>query len=490
VTTQLFLASTAYGLATVVSALDDGAFPAADRRILVVSNNAAIPETAHRIEDVAGLSRLLQRFDAVHDYNEVIAPQHPSLWRPRAADLPLLERYLTALWSVTDDVHLIVESVQVCPALALCRIFPDARIDVYADGLMSYGPTRNKLPALVSSRIERLLYLDLVPGLSPVLLTEFGVPPHIISTDAFRQTIDALDQPPEIITSADSREVAVLLGQYLSSTGILTVEEETVLHLDMVRGALAAGFRRLVFKPHPSSAPIVAEPLVAQAALLGAALVVQDSPELVETLFRSDAVGCVIGCFSTALMTAATCYGLPAARVGTDMLLDRLRPYQNSNRIPITIIDATLPDVSELAEAFAARLPAFEQKSPELTRLVGAVSYCMQPERYPQLRQVAAQLLHEQFDQVRPYFKRRRLTLLDLPGRLLHHRLVVPRLVRAIMRRVLGPTVSAQVGRMSRRIRCKGLTSARSRWKPGNRLRHVTVLSSPRVAPVTPQPFV
>src|SRR5690348_17927762 len=52
-------------------------------------------------------------------------------------------------------------------------------ITVYADGLMSYGPTRNKLGLLVDSRIDRLLHLDLVPGLRPMLLTEFGVPSEV-----------------------------------------------------------------------------------------------------------------------------------------------------------------------------------------------------------------------------------------------------------------------------------------------------------------------
>ena len=41
---------------------------------------------------------------------------------------------------------------------------------------MSYGPTRNKLDPLVGTRVRRLLHLDLVPGLTPLLLTEFDVP--------------------------------------------------------------------------------------------------------------------------------------------------------------------------------------------------------------------------------------------------------------------------------------------------------------------------
>ncbi len=453
--TQVFVASTAFGLATVVAALDDGAFDPADRRILVLSNNAATPETANRIEDVAKMTVLFGRFDAVYDYNEAIAPQHPSLWRPRAADLPILERHLRTLWSLDHDVHLVVESIQVSPAQTLCRLLPDARIDVYADGLMSYGPTRNKLPALVAGRLERLLHLDLVPGLSPVMLTEFAVPAQVISADAFRKAVAVLGPPPALIVAAAPRELAVLVGQYLSAMGIVSVAEETQLHLEMVRGAVAAGYRTLVFKPHPTAPPMLAEPLVEEARRLGASLTVYDSPELVETWFRAEGIGCVIGCFSTALMTAATCYDLRTARVGTELLLERLRPYQNSNRVPVTIIDAAVQHVSRLDRTPWIGSTDVMVSPPELVRIVAAVSYCMQPNRYPALRIVAERLLSERGDELSRYFKRQRLTLLDLPGRLPERparRALAPAPVREAVKRALGPAVSARVRRLSQRL--------------------------------------
>ena len=39
-------------------------------------------------------------------------------------------------------------------------------------------------------------------------------------------------------------------------------------------------------------------------------------------------------------MTAHSIYELPIARYGTELLLERLTPYENSNRIPVTIVDA------------------------------------------------------------------------------------------------------------------------------------------------------
>ena len=448
--TQVFVASSAFGLATLVAALDEGVFEPADRRVLVLSNNAAIPETTAAVTDVAGVAELVQRFDAVHDYNAAIAPQHPGQWKPRAEDLPVLERYLSQRWGLEGDLRLVAECIWVAPTLTLARIFPDARIDTYADGLMSYGPTRSTVPTLVSSRVERLLHLDLVPGLTPVLLSEFDVPTQVIPTEAFRKVVATLGPPPAVVADAPAGSVAVLLGQYLAALEIVTPEEEQALQLEMVTGAVAAGFTTLVFKPHPGAPPLLAEPLRAAAAELGAELTVVDDPALVETWFTAPAVGAVVGCFSTAQMTAASCYGLPAARVGTDLLLERLQPYQNSNRIPLTVVDAWLPHVRRLGAGGRAAAPVVEVET-----LVRAVAYCMQPRRYPELRPDAEALLSTRWPEVRRYFKRRRLGRLDLPGGLAPQprplRPASP--LRAVGRSVLGPTVSRQAGRLLRRLR-------------------------------------
>ena len=48
--TQIFLASTLYGAATIAAALDSDCFAPADRRVLLVSNNAAVPETTPALD--------------------------------------------------------------------------------------------------------------------------------------------------------------------------------------------------------------------------------------------------------------------------------------------------------------------------------------------------------------------------------------------------------------------------------------------------------
>jgi hypothetical protein len=51
--------------------------------------------------------------------------------QPGGSELPLWERHFRRLWSLGDDqLHLVVESIQVNPAQGLCQILGDARINV------------------------------------------------------------------------------------------------------------------------------------------------------------------------------------------------------------------------------------------------------------------------------------------------------------------------------------------------------------------------
>ncbi|MFC7307321.1 alpha-2,8-polysialyltransferase family protein [Streptomyces monticola] len=429
-TTQIFFASTLYGAATLAAALDSDCFGPADRRLLLVGNNAANPETTPALDTMPGFERLRERFDGVLSWNEAISPFHPGGWSPRSDDIPLWERYLRLLWDLGDDsVRLAVESIQVNPALALAQIFTGAPVDVYADGLMSYGPTRSKIDPLVGTRIDRLLHLDLVPGLTPLLLTEFGVAPEIVPTDAFTKVLAELSDAHPQLAVPDGRP-ALLLGQYMSALDILTAEEEERLHIRMLKGALELGHTRVVFKPHPTAPARWSRLLEQEAEKLGAELTVLDEPVLAEVLYQRMQPALVVGCFSTALLTASALYGLPVARTGTDLLLERLTPYQNSNRVPVTIVDATVPDLQD-----KAAVEAQHQETPELGSLIKAVGFAMQPQIYPELRPAAESYLSRRLTaHTWRYFKRRRLTSLALPGAIPSQLGFIPR--NATVRRV------------------------------------------------------
>ncbi|MFF8992849.1 polysialyltransferase family glycosyltransferase [Streptomyces sp. NPDC014983] len=437
-TTHVFCSSTLYGAATLAAALDAGLFEPADRRLLLVTNNAVTPETTPSVDRMPGFARIADRFDGVLSWNETIAPLHPSSWGPRADDIPMWERYLRLLWGLGDDrIRLTVESVQVNPALALCQLFTGAPVDVYADGLISYGPTRDKIEPLVGTRIGRVLHLDLVEGLTPLLLTEFGVRPELIPAKAFLKVLTELAQDQKQLPGEGEPRPALLLGQYLSALDIIGATEEEELHLRMVRGAIALGHRKLVFKPHPVAPARWSRLLEEEAERLGAELVPLDEPVLAEVAFQQLRPALVIGCFSTALFTAATLYGLPVARVGTDVVLARLTPYQNSNRVPVTIADVLLPDLFD-KQAVSGWTPPSRQRVDELAALLKAVGFAMQPKTHPGLREAAESYLARHLDQrTWRYFKRRRLTALALPGAVPAQLAFIPRnaAVRRLARR-------------------------------------------------------
>ncbi|MEU8433797.1 polysialyltransferase family glycosyltransferase [Streptomyces sp. NPDC029216] len=425
--TQIFLASTLYGTATLAAALDAGCLPPAGRRILLTSNHSPAPEVTPGLDAMPGFAALRTRFDEVLDWNAVVAPQHPSTWAPRPEDVPLWERQLRRSWGLGGDrVELVVESLQVPPAQSLCRLFPGAAIDVYADGLMSYGPTRFRLDPQIGMRVRRVLHLDLVPGLEPLLLTEFGVRGELVPAPAvlkvFAELADLAEPslPPAgnghgtgighghgTGHGTEDEPPALLLGQYLSALELMSPDEEEELHAAMVRGAYEWGHRDLVFKPHPSAPAAYWRRAEAEAARLGVRLTVLDAPVLAETLYQRLRPALVVGCFSTGLLTARALYGIPVARTGTGAVLGRLAPYQNSNRIPLTLVDALVPDLDGPPQDPPADLPG----------LVAAVAFTMQPRILPDHRPGAeAYLARHLTPYARRYFGRRRLTALGLPG--------------------------------------------------------------------------
>jgi hypothetical protein len=417
--TQLFLASTMFGAVTVAAAIDAGLFdgrPEDDgERVLVVTGNAGAPETTTPLDALPGFEALRPLFDRVVDWNAAIAPFHPSVWRARPEDRVLWQRFLRERWSIDGAVtELVVESMAVPPARSLCEIFDGAGITCYADGLMSYGPTRNRLPLQIGRRISRLLHPDLLPGVTPLLLTEFDVAATVISDDAMRTTFALVEKElpaglPGLDDALARSRPAMVVGQYLAALGIVTDDEEDALHAGMLAALARAGHHGVVFKPHPLAPARTTAHLADAAATAGIAFGVLDPSLPAEACFLRLQPILVVGCFSTALATAARYFDVPVARFGTALVLARLAPYQNSNRVPVTLIDATVASVDGEAELL----------DPSLVQdLLATVGYCMQPSLYGFLRPRAVDFLtwHRDARSAR-YLRRRRLTRLGLPGR-------------------------------------------------------------------------
>ncbi len=457
-TTQIILASTLYQVMSLsamirASTLGDGG----DRRVLVVANNAYAPELVPAATQLPGFDAVAHHFDQVVDLNSTVWPVHPKKWNAGNNEAPMLERLLRREWGIAPGapVELVLESLPGSPAVGLANVFADAPISVHSDGLMSYGPSRNPLPRPVFQRLTAIHYLDLVPGLQPVQLSQHS-PRHVKQPlDSLREVmVEALGgvQPLLAAQGWEGRRdhSAVLLGQYLAALGLITPEEETQLHVDMIDEAVERGYTSLIFKPHPTSGPRATSAMAEHARRRGAVLEVVDLPVSAEVLLEQLRPGLAVSCFSTSLATARFAYGTEVAAVGTELLLERVAPFHNSNRIPITLIDALAVRGMEPPQTAAAGTPVGQ----DVQQLVEAVSYCMQPQTVPHLRPSAEAYLSAAVGtgEMR-YFKRRRLTALGLPGALpaRKRKASVGKQAKRAVRRLVGPALAARIASARRR---------------------------------------
>lgn len=416
--TQLFALHSAYGLATAAAAIDEGLLDAgvldgaagSPDRLLVPFVSSRVPETVVGIGVDPALASLRRRFDRIDDLDGLLGPRHPSAWEPAPEDLPLLERLLTRVWNLDpDDLELFVQSPQVAPARTLMSIFPRARITIVGDGLMTYSPMRVTLGHTVAARIDRVVYADVVPGVRPLAGGAPAATVPVPST-AFAQVLRETDPGAPLIDDAgrpldDGTPSALVLGQYLSALGLMTPREEISLQRDLIDRAARWSPGRIVFKPHPAAPPQLTHAVRERALSQGIEFAQYSGPLAAELLVeRLDVRGVVAG-FSTALPTVHALFGTPIASSGTASMLQRLTPFENSNRVPMTIVDALT------REGSASTDPA------RLQLLIDGVGYAMQPQNSVHLRPRAEALLTSMEPAERErYFAPARLAQLRLPG--------------------------------------------------------------------------
>lgn len=407
--TQLFALHSAYGLATVAAALDGGLLGAHGERILVPFVSSRVPETSVGILADPALATLRDRFDRVEDLDALLGPLHPSGWQPDAADLPLLRRLLTRAWRLADDdLEVFVQSPQVAPAHTLMLLFPHARLTVVGDGLMTYSPMRIRLPHTVTARIGAVVYADVVPGVTPLVGGTAAVPvpvaPDLLRA-ALAETAEDVDDTAELVDALGGESTTLVLGQYLSALGLLSEREEVAAQRAMIDRAAQDRPLHIVFKPHPAAPPRRNDALRDRAGMHGIDFREYHGALAAEALAERIDAGVVVAGFSTALPTVRALFGRDIDAVGTAEVLARLTPYENSNRVPATIVDAlTRPDS-----------PYGDPERMQL--LIDAVGYVMQPLVAAHLRGRAETLLGSIHPADRErYFTADRLAELSLPG--------------------------------------------------------------------------
>lgn len=420
--TTVYYASTLFGAMTLAAADDAGLLgERAEPRLLIVAATTPAPEINTALDEQAAFDPLRERFDRVVRWNDIIAPLHPSRWTPREVETPMLARLIGRELGLPDGAReLVVESIAVPPARTLGVLIRECPITVYSDGLMSYAPTRDELPIDIGRRAERLLHLDLVPTVQPLLLREIDAVAVPIPDAAFLKVLAQLAQP----AVGDAAGIPLVIGQYLADLEILTPAEEARLHGDMIRALAARGNRTVAFKPHPAAGAAQLHAVSGAARRAGVRIVPVVDGQPAEAWFAAARPELVVSCFSTALFTATHHFGLPVATVGTELVLSRLTPYQNSNRVPLTLADAALPRLQ--ADGSMTRPEPLD-----LDHLLRAVGYCMQPTRNPELLEDAAGYLAAHGTE--RYFVKRRLSRVGLaPPPMYRRSVTVRRAIRAI----------------------------------------------------------
>lgn len=380
---QLFVAPTFLAAVTHVTAIRSGYYGTDGRRVLLTTNNGATPEVSGSLAATPGFAALGRHFDQIVHLNELIYPHHPFAWRSGSPDAIAVRDRILDETGLARDVGITLQSAAVPPSSTLTKLFDRSAVTVISDGLMSYGPSRRRLASSVSERLATLLYLDLVPGLEPLLFHEHGIAHHVLPNATFRAVVEefATEHPShEALADLSGGVDVIIVGQYLSQLGLLTVEDELELYQRMVEAAALLGHQRLLFKPHPSAPGAFTESLLQGAQVHGAQVQVLELPVPVEALYAIARPQLIIGSFSTALATAVA-FDIDAASVGTDLMSTQLSSYRDSNRVPLALTAATRPRVV-LDGARATIAPPIEVEPALLLR---ALAGTMHPKRFPAL---------------------------------------------------------------------------------------------------------
>ncbi|WP_375389963.1 polysialyltransferase family glycosyltransferase [uncultured Amnibacterium sp.] len=337
---HVFEVATGFGLCGVAAIIDRFDVGRPEDRVLLVANTVPATEASPAVHESPEYAALLSRFGRIVSLNDLIAPEHPFGWSPapdthhaRLATAQLL----AACGIAAGEPHTLwIESIQGTASQSLARLFDTARIHIYADGLMTYGPTRIEVPSLIGDRIDAVVHLDLVPGHGPWVLREFAPDYRTVPVE---DLLAVLGEIGGIEVAGVDGPVSVVVGQYLADLGLLTVEQDALLLERMVRTALAAEPELPVLvRAHPRSSGRAVRGVVDGLVAEGHDVRLLPTGGLVETLFDALDVRLVVSCFSTALFTARA-MGIRTVSVGAASVLRTLRPYQNSNRMAIVLAD-------------------------------------------------------------------------------------------------------------------------------------------------------
>ncbi|SEP58827.1 hypothetical protein [Microlunatus flavus] len=305
-------------------------------------------------------------------------------------------------------VELVVGTASVEAGRALARRLVELSVTLVAVGADAYGPTPDGVRGRFARLTHRVLHLDLVPGVTPLLLAERRVPAVAVALPDHRAAASALPAPGPV-----SNPTTLVIGRTSAWADALDAERRTALLVAMVQRCAEAGHSRIVLLAEPGLRPRARRELEKAAKQVRADLTVVDDLGPVEAWLETGAVRLVVGSAAPELLVARDVYGLRVAQLDSDVVLKRLAPFSHPGRTAAALVEATVPDLRSWTRAPEGEPPA----AVDLGATMTAVAYAMAPGLLAERRaDVIAHLARTPDDVRRRFVRRRRLGELRLPG--------------------------------------------------------------------------
>lgn len=345
--TLLAEATTISDLVTINAILDSGLIEYSEASLVIADVTTRFEAWSAIMSSIGEYEYLTSRFARISYLNELIFPQHPVDLRSEDESPASIKR-LKDLMGVEYAENLLLVSIQTPPASFLAEIYNEADVNVYADGLMVYSPTRTDLPKSVLQRVKRVFYYDYIPPIKPFVLLE-AHPEYVpIPKASYRKLV----RKKPLFRKGDRKNI-VIIGQYLGDIGFISHEEEYQNYLKILESEFSqhGNEYNYVFRPHPTSRIAYGRRLMQFAKEKGIPLAIDDSIAPIEFLYNEENAAKIAGMFSTSLFSLNFLNDIPAASYFCDQLYDKMTPFLNSNRTPLIISSLLLGNNERRADA-------------------------------------------------------------------------------------------------------------------------------------------
>ncbi len=124
---QVFLASDLGCAAEQATRIEAGRYEGAGQRVLLISNNAPIPEVTPGFDESEEFAAIAVHFDRVVRLNPIIEPCHPLVWRP--ADRAAWQAAFREALGLSGAFGLTLSAPAEAPDAVLVELFPKAPVE-------------------------------------------------------------------------------------------------------------------------------------------------------------------------------------------------------------------------------------------------------------------------------------------------------------------------------------------------------------------------